>query len=244
MAMGSSKVGARSGSDSGLTRESLGSAEGRRRAWAGLMLGDHGALRLFYDNTHVVAPGKMWRTYQPSPAHLAQWKRRGVRTVVNLRGDDPNGYYLLEEEACARLGLALRTFKVYSRDAPSLEVLRGARQLFEEIEYPAVMHCKSGADRAGLMATLFLFFHEGRPLDEAMEQLSFRYGHVRHGKTGIIDRAFERYIAHARAAGGDLSSVDGFFGWAESDYDPAALKRDFAGTWWGNVLTEKVLRRE
>ena len=28
--------------------------------------------------------------------------------------------------------------------------------MFETIEYPAVMHCKSGADRAGIMAALYL----------------------------------------------------------------------------------------
>lgn len=227
-----------------LTREELSTAEGRRRAWFGLMFADHGLIRLFYDNTHEVAPGKMWRTYQPSPAHLERWRKRGIRTIVNLRGAAPNGHFLLEEEACARLGMTLRTFQVYSREAPSLEVLHGAKRLFDEIEYPAVMHCKSGADRVGLMSTLFLFLHLGVPLDKAMQQLSFRYGHVRQGKTGIIDHAFELYIDHARAKGLDLSSVDEFFRWAEAEYDPVALKAEFSGTRWGNFLTERVLNRE
>jgi len=208
------------------------------------MLGDHGVLRKFYDNTHEVAPGKMWRSYQPSPTKLKEWKARGIRTVINLRGDKPSGYYFLEEEACKKLGLNLVTFRVFSREAPSKEILHGARALFDRIEYPAVMHCKSGADRAGLMAALFLFFHEGVPLDQAMEQLSFKYGHVKHGKTGVIDYAFEQFFEHAKTNGKSPGSVDDFFAWVDAEYDPAAVKENFHATRWGNFLTERVLRRE
>lgn len=227
-----------------LTREEFASPQGRRRAWRALMLGDHGILRKFYDNTHEIAPGKMWRTYQPSPARLKRWKACGVKTVINLRGDNPSGFYFLEEEACEKFRLDFVTFRVFSREAPSKEVLHGARALFDEIAYPAVMHCKSGADRAGLMATLYLFFHEGKPLDQAMEQLSFKYGHVKQGKTGVIDYAFERYITHAKATGKSLSSVDDFFAWVDADYDPCTMKQEFHATGWGNFLTERVLRRE
>ncbi|MBB5519109.1 fused DSP-PTPase phosphatase/NAD kinase-like protein [Amphiplicatus metriothermophilus] len=227
-----------------VTREEFATPAGRRRAWRELMFADHGALRLFYRNVHEIAPGRMWRSYQPSPGQLRRWRERGVKTVVNLRGDKPSGFYFLEEDACRRLGLRLVTFRVFSREAPSREILHGARRLFDEIEYPALMHCKSGADRVGLMATLFLFLHEGVPLDAAMRQLSWRYGHIRHGKTGVIDRAFEDYIDYARRAGKSLSSVDDFFEWVDGVYDPARVKAAFMGSWWGNLLTERVLRRE
>lgn len=227
-----------------ITREDFATPEGRRRAWRELMLGDHGLLRKLYDNTHEIAQGRMWRTYQPSPANLKAWRDKGVKTVVNLRGDKPSGFYFLEEEACEALGLRLVTFRVFSREAPSPETLRGARTLFDEIEYPAIMHCKSGADRAGLMATLFLFFHEGVALDRAMEQLSFRYGHVRQGKTGVIDHAFNLYIDYAAATGKSLASADDFLHWAETEYDHLQAKADFRATGWGDFLTETVLRRE
>ena len=226
------------------TREEFQTPAGRKRAWRALMLGDHGFLRTIYDNTHEIAPGKMWRTYQPSPAHLERWTAKGVKTVVNLRGDNPNGILFLEEEACERLGLRLINFRAYSREAPSKEILHGARKLFAEIEYPAIMHCKSGADRAGLMATLYLFFHEGVALDQALEQLSFKYGHVKAGKTGVIDAAFEKYLDHAKANQIPLTSVDAFFEWVERDYDPAAVKAKFRSKGWGDLLTEFILRQE
>lgn len=227
-----------------LTREEFQTPGGRRRAWRELMIADHGFLRLIYDNSHEVAPGKMWRSFQPSPRQLRRWRDRGVRTVVNLRGCQPNGYYFLEEEACAELGLDLRSFKVLSREPPSKEVLHGARRLFGEIGYPALMHCKSGADRVGLMSALFLFFHEGRPIDEAVRQLSFRYGHIRQGKAGVIDHVFSTYMEYAKRKGIGLSSVDAFFDWVDEVYDPQTARDEFLSTWWGNLLTERILRRE
>ncbi len=227
-----------------LTSTDLNTAQGRRRAWRELMIGDHGWLRKFYDNTHEISPGKMWRTYQPSPAKLHQWKARGIKTIINLRGDNPSGYYLLEKEACEKLGLSLRTFQVFSRNAPTRETLHGAQLLFSEIEYPALIHCKSGADRAGLMATLYLFFHEGVPLDMAMKQLSFKYGHIKQGKTGVLDAALNQYIAYAQKNEKSLSSVEAFFDWVDTTYDPDATKENFRPSGWGSFLTETVLRRE
>lgn len=227
-----------------ITREEFETPQGRKRAWRALMFGDHGFLRKVYNNTHEVVRGKLWRTYQPSPADLKRWKERGIKTVVNLRGDRPSGFYFLEEDACRNLELEFVTFRVYSRDAPSKEILHGACELFQRISYPAIMHCKSGADRVGLMATLFLFFQENVPLDKAMDQLSFRYGHVKQGKTGVIDYALQQYVDYARSNQKPLSSTDDFFYWVDSIYDPKATKDSFLGSWWGNFLTDRVLRRE
>lgn len=227
-----------------LTREEFLTPAGRKRAMREFLFNDHAFIRLIYDNTHEIAPG-VWRSYQPSPVRLEKWARRGVKTVINLRGPKPSAALFLEEDACARLGLRLENFRVFSREAPSADMLRGARDLFNRIEYPALFHCKSGADRVGLIAALYLFFTGKAPLDKALKQLSLRYGHVKHGKTGVIDSAFARYLDDARANNISLSDVGAFFTWAESDaYDPAAIKRDFMGSWWGNLLTERVLRRE
>lgn len=220
------------------------SAAGRRRAWRQLMLGDHGALRKIYDNSHEVSPGKLWRSYQPSPADLKRWKDRGVRTVVNLRGDKPSGFLFLEREACDQLGLELVTLRTWSREAPPKAFLYAIRELFDRITYPALIHCKSGADRAGLAAVLFLFLHEGRPLDDALDQLSLRYGHIRQGKTGVIDAAFDGYIAHAREHGIALDDTGAFFDWVDSAYDPATVKENFRGTVLGRLMSDVLLRRE
>jgi len=227
-----------------LSREDLATRAGRRRIERAFTFGDHAFVRALYRNAHEIAPG-VYRSAQPSPADIADWARRGVRTVVNLRGPAPSAALLLEEEACANANVRLVNFRVYSREAPDAETLEGLRALFQTMERPALLHCKSGADRVGLAATLYLFFEEGAPLDAAMRHLSLKYGHIRHGKTGVIDRALELYLDHARAAGISLSDVDAFLAWARSDaYDPAAIKRDFRATLIGGLVSDTILRRE
>ena len=101
------------------------------------------------------------------------------------------------------------------------------------------MHCKSGADRAGIMSVFYCHFRLGQPIRQAMQQLSLRYLHVRQGKTGVLDYVFERYVAEAEPQG--MSFID----WVMSPaYDPAAIKADFRAQWIGTLLTEKLLRRE
>ena len=56
----------------------------------------------------------------------------------------------MQREACERHGLKLVEFVLRSREAPDRATVLAARDVFASIEYPAVMHCKSGADRAGL----------------------------------------------------------------------------------------------
>jgi protein tyrosine/serine phosphatase len=122
---------------------------------------------------------------------------------------------------------------------PIKERVLGARDLFESIEYPALMHCKSGADRAGIMSVLYAHYRLGLPIEEAKEQLSFKYLHIRQGKTGVLDYVFERYLTDAAPKG--ISFTD----WVESpDYDPMAMKADFRSGMIGGIVTEGILRRE
>jgi protein tyrosine/serine phosphatase len=210
---------------------------GRVRAWANMLLVDHGVFRLAYLNKHRVTD-RLWRSAQPAPYQLAQLKAEGVRTVVNLRGGREHGSWQLQKDACDRLGLTLVDFVVRSRGAPDRETILGAKRFFETVEYPAVLHCKSGADRAGFVAALYLIVHEGRPVDEALRQLSMRYGHFRFAKTGILDAFFERYLIE-----GELNGMP-FLTWVETVYDPEALERDFRPSFWSDIVVDRIMRRE
>lgn len=199
---------------------------------------DHAFLRLGFRNAHWISD-EFVRTNQPWPHQLAQWKARGVRTVLNLRGPADGGAQRIEREACAALGLKLVEFRISSKEAPSREQILGARRLFEEIAYPALMHCKSGADRTGLMSVLYLHFRQGRPIAEALDQLSLRYLHLKSGRPGVLDAVFARYLETAEPAG--IS----FLEWVESPaYDPAAIQAAYAGRLKRGWLTEGLLKRE
>ena len=209
----------------------------RAHAWANMLLVDHGVFRLVYLNKHRVSE-RLWRSAQPAPHQIARLKAEGVRTVVNLRGGREHGSWQLQKEACERLGLHMEEFVVRSRGAPDRDTILRAKAFFDRLEYPAVLHCKSGADRAGFVAALFLILHEGRPVHEALRQLSLRYGHFRFAKTGILDTFFERYRVEGEARG--LSLVE----WVEQVYDPEALERHFRPSFWSDFVVDRLIRRE
>jgi len=209
----------------------------RKRAYRDLTWGDHGFLRVRFPNHHDIGGG-MFRENQPSPKRIAEWAEMGIKTNINLRGDSPKGFYLLEKEACEKHGITMIDFRVYSRDTHTPEKIRAAKELFESIEYPAVMHCKSGADRTGIMGVLYRHFHMGDTIEEAMKQLSFKYLHVKQGKTGMLDFFFNDYLKYAKTHGIE------FIDWVETVYDPADVKARFMEQWSGNPVTELILRRE
>ena len=216
----------------------LNTAAGRRKAQNELMLGDHGFLRVNFRNLHQISP-EMWRSNQPSPKHIRDHvAERGIRTILNLRGESPKGYYLLEKEACEKYGVTLINYRMYSRDTPSVEAVVGARDLFESISYPALMHCKSGADRAGIMAVLYMHFRQGLPISEAISQLSLKYLHVRQGKTGMLDFFFESYLKF------NENSPMSFMEWINGPYDREAVKAEFMRTWQAKMKLDQLLRRE
>lgn len=198
---------------------------------------DHVAVRLVFPNRHRLSKDT-WRGAQPLPHQVHAIARRGIRTIVNLRGEVGTSTYFLEQEACRRAGLRLVDFRVRSRAAPERAELLGARDLFANVEYPMLMHCKSGADRVGLMSALYLHVRHGVPIAEAKRQLSLRYGHIRQADTGVLDYFFERYLADT------AKTPMPFFEWVETVYDPAEVKRSFRAQGWANRIVNSVLKRE
>jgi len=215
----------------------LQTKDGRKQAYRDLIWGDHGFLRLWFANRHDIGGG-MIRENQPSPKRIEKLAGEGIKTILNLRGESDKGYYALEKEACEKHGITLVDFRMYSRDTPKKESIHGLRKIFEEIEYPAVMHCKSGADRTGITGVLYRHFHMDVPIEDAIEQLRFKYLHVKAGKTGMIDFFFNDYIEYAKTA--DLDFID----WVDAVYDPADVKARFMSGWIGNTISEKIMRRE
>jgi protein tyrosine/serine phosphatase len=209
----------------------------RLAAWTNLVLVDHGFVRMVYLNRHRVTAG-LWRSAQPAPGDIARMARDGVRTIVNLRGGREHGAWPLQREACERHGLMLAELTLRSRAAPERDMLLGLPAFFESLHYPALAHCKSGADRAGLFAALYLLVVEKASAAKAAEQLSLRYGHVRLAPTGVLDAFIEAYARDGEAKG--LSFMD----WVRDVYDPAQVQASFRTGAFSTILVDKVLRRE
>ena len=215
----------------------LSTRHGRARAWSDSLLVDHAVFRLVWDNFAEIIPGKLYRSNHPTPARLAAAKRRlGLRTLVNLRGHRQCGSDALSRAAAQRLGLMHVDMAFESRGAPHRERILRFAGLYGDLQTPALLHCKSGADRAGLAAGLAIMFEGGRAA-QALAQLSWRYGHFSRSRTGILDAFFKLY---AREAEGRLPFLD----WVSGEYDEQRLRTEFSASRLSSFVNDKVLARE
>ena len=209
----------------------------KRRAWIDSLFVDHAVFRTVWDNFAEVVPGKLYRCNHPTPARLARATRRHrIRTLINLRGHRKCGSDALSRDAARALGLDHIDMAFESRGAPHRDRILRFHGIYRSLAAPTLMHCKSGADRAGLAAGLAILFEGGTAAD-ALRQLSWRFGHFRTSRTGILDAFFLRYQAEAE---GRIPFLD----WVEHHYDEAALKRDFVAGGVSSFVVDRVLRRE
>ena len=138
----------------------------RRAAKWHFYLSDHGVLRGLWTNQFEIAPG-VWRSNQPSPKRMETLAKIGITTILNLRGQDKFSFYLFEREAAEKLGIKMIDIKIYARSLVPRERFMELFEIFDQIEKPFLLHCKSGADRAGLASALWLLDQEGASLEQA-----------------------------------------------------------------------------
>jgi len=202
---------------------------------------DHEILRIFYRNFFPIGnpPYQAYRSNHPSPRFIKKLKQQyGIKTIINLRGANETGQYKLEKEACKKYGVTLVDSPFSSRSAPPKESIHKLFNLFDTVQYPILLHCKSGADRAGIGSVLYEFYKQDIPLEKS-QQLSLKYGHIKNSETGILD-AFIKTWADYHQQNPDIPFID----WVDNTYDPKALNKSFKAGRWGNILVNKILRRE
>lgn len=195
----------------------------RERAWSRFhfeML-DHAILRRVWTNFGEVAPG-VYRSNHPGHRRLERYRDMGIRTILSLRGAPLTSHRLFEVESCEALGLTLVATELHARKPASRENLSRLFDLFRSVERPFLMHCKSGADRAGLASALYLLSQEGASVDEARTMLSPRFWHYKSGPTGVLDHMLDLYEARLRQ--GPIGIED----WIATEYDPDAVAESYA----------------
>lgn len=201
-----------------------------------LLFIDLGLLRLPFNRPVEVVPG-IWRSNQPTPWRITALAQRGFRTVLNLRGEGRSSAFFLETAACEQEGIELLNVKWSSRRPPTKDQLAELRRVFDEAPRPLLLHCKSGADRAGLVSALFMIWY-GKPVSEAKEHLSWRFLHVRQAATGVLDWFLLAYEDAHNSTG------MGFDEWVSEHYDREQVAGSFKPRGPLVWLVDFVLRRE
>ena len=119
-----------------------------------------------------------FRGNQPTEQGIVSMKRRGVKTVINLRADfDPR-----EERWVRAAGMDYLLIKTTCNDIQPLEIatFMGQMRQFQRDpdRWPVFVHCRYGCDRTGLYVAVWRIAEEGWSREEAIDEL-MSYGHNR-----------------------------------------------------------------
>ena len=151
-------------------------------------------------NFHSIVAGEAYRSGQLNYDELVHYIREyGIKSILNLRGANKGSdWYEGEVAATERMHVQLLDYGISAnKDVPDADIAALMR-IIREAPKPILIHCRAGADRSGLMASLYLY-STGRNADESFRQLSVAYGHISFwNTTQAMDRTFWRYVdAHS-----------------------------------------------
>ena len=218
-------------------RGSIDRPSGRILAWIDSLLVDHALLRLVWSNAGTVTSGQLYRSNHPTPQRLTRAAHRlGLRSVINLRGATANGSDALSRERAGELGLVFIDAPISSGHPPIRAGTEALIAALQSAPRPILLHCKSGADRAGFAAAIDLIL-QGVPVEAALRQLTWRHGHLRYSRAGVLEAFLRTYQRHAE-------SRKSFADWLHDDYDEAELGRRFKSGGLSGFVQDRLLKRE
>ncbi|HVG28219.1 MAG TPA: tyrosine-protein phosphatase [Pyrinomonadaceae bacterium] len=141
----------------------------------------------------------LFRGGQPRPGGLRKLAARGVKTVINLRGDDK--LMLDEERVVNSLGMRYFNLPLSLGGRPSREQIARALALINAPEnQPVFVHCRKGADRTGVVIAAYRIAHDGWTADEAQREADrYGMGWWQRGKKDFISDYFRGGGASPRA---------------------------------------------
>ena len=157
-----------------------------------------------YDgNVHVVQPGLVLRSAQPTSARLdAIAHQYDIRSVLNLRGDNAGKPWYDEEMRTSRAdGLVHFDYALSAEHDVTPAQMDELLRIVAAAPKPLLIHCNAGADRTGLVSAIYQV-SRGVPAAQAATQLSLHYGHFPYlwSKTGAMDRSLAVFLKRRAAS--------------------------------------------
>lgn len=167
-------------------------------------IGSYWGLIQYQGNFHAVSEGAFYRSAQLAKDELHEVVRgHGIRSILNLRGAHPGqSWYDDEIAASAELGVAHYDYGLSAYRIVTGKEIADLLGIIREAPKPLLVHCKSGADRAGLISALYRFAEEGANPAEADWQLSLVYGHFPYltSRSKAMDDSFWAFVGGTAAS--------------------------------------------
>jgi len=132
-------------------------------------------------NIHEVDRGRFYRSAQLDKKEFTRYiQQYGIRTIINLRGPQPEDSWYQEEKAVAKkFQVEHYDISMRAKEIPHRENLIKLLDLYKNAPRPILVHCQGGADRSGEAAALYQMLYNNKSREEALKMLTFRYYHIR-----------------------------------------------------------------
>lgn len=141
-----------------------------------------------------------YRGSQPDAAGLAQLKRLGIKTVIDLRKDSRAE----EPEQVRVLGMQYFNIPMKADRAATPEQTNTFLKLVNDpANFPVYVHCKGGRHRTGALTAVYRITHDGWTADQAFEEMKkFDFNSGFFGGPAAQKRfVYSFYEQHTAAAG-------------------------------------------
>lgn len=124
-------------------------------------------------NFHRVSE-RLYRGAQPQPGGIKRLAELGIKTIINLRGEDDNTR--AEQREAEAAGLRYHAVAMPGLSRPSDDqIARVMAVIAAEENGPVFVHCKRGADRTGTVVAVYRITHNGWSGQKAVDEAR-RYG--------------------------------------------------------------------
>jgi undecaprenyl-diphosphatase len=135
-------------------------------------------------NFHIVDEN-LWRSSQPNKESLIRMKEHGLKTIINLRGDEETD--LWEKSLSDSLGISYFSKKMDSRFPQEMSYLQEILSIIEDTtNQPVLIHCLGGKDRTGLISAMYKFKYYNIPLEDLKKEM-IMYGHDNENYPAIFE---------------------------------------------------------
>jgi protein tyrosine phosphatase (PTP) superfamily phosphohydrolase (DUF442 family) len=128
----------------------------------------------------------LYRGAQPDADGVANLKKLGVKTIINLR--QPAKSWQEEVEQARTHGLVFTNIPLSGLGRPKEEDVRRVLALIEGLPSPVFIHCQYGCDRTGTIIACYRIQHDKWSNDVALAEAE-RYGISR------LERGMRKFIA-------------------------------------------------
>lgn len=142
-------------------------------------------------NFHQVN-SQLYRGAQPKPGGLPRLKALGIKTIVNLRGED--NQTRAEGDEAGKLGLRYYSISLPGFSRPKDEEVQRVLDIINAPEnQPVFVHCRHGEDRTGTIIACYRITHDGwNAADAKKEAESCGMSWTQRGMKRYIDKFYKQ----------------------------------------------------